>query len=162
MATHEIPASQVGCPNTLTPEIIKRLVHNAPRVFTTNQIAALSSVPRTNLQRWLEIGEEDHRTGQETIFAQLWAGINQAKAAKCDELLQKLMDCAKNYGAITWVLEKCFKDDFENKSDAHKKLEDYVLNVIGPMIRKGEMTDETVRTEEAQITETAKIAESCL
>lgn len=154
--------SPQGNPLTLTPEIIGRVIENTPKVFLVNQIAGLSGVHKSNLHRWLKIGEADSKAGLDTIHTQLWNGYFNSKAAKCSELLQKLEECPKNYGALTWILEKCFREEFETKSDAQRKLEEYVFNVIQPMMKGATFDGQNNSTEEDKDTDHSQAPESCL
>jgi hypothetical protein len=83
-----------------------------------------------------------------SIFADFYQQYHERKAEVLAAKLEKLDKCPKNYGALTWILERCFRDDFENKSESQKKLEDYVFNVIQPMIGKGVIPNVGEETEE--------------
>lgn len=130
-----------GNPITLTTEIMERVLANVSKVVIQNQVAHLSKVPKSTLSDWLIRGTKDAEMGVDTIFAQLSDRFREEQAKVAAESITMLRKCPKNYGALTFILEKCFKDDFETKSESHKQLEDYVLNFIKPRMAKGDVAD---------------------
>jgi hypothetical protein len=130
-----------GNPITLTKEIMERVLENVSKVIIQNQVAHLSKVPKSTLSDWLIRGTKDSEMGRDTIFAQLSDRFREEQAKVAAQTVTQLRGCPKNYGALTFLLEKCFKDDFEAKSESHKQLEDYVLNFIKPRMGKGDLAD---------------------
>lgn len=128
-----------GRPPDITEEIIERIIENVPKVVIQNQVAHLSKVPKSTMDDWLKRGIRDSENGINSLFAQFSERFKEAQAKVASECITFLRHCPKNYGALTFILERCFKDDFETKSDAQKQLEDYVDNVIKPLINKGEI-----------------------
>src|SRR6188768_1859787 len=130
-------ANPPGRPPELTQEIIDRIIDAIPEVLTQNQIAYRAMILPQRLSDYLIMGNRDRLEGnQNTICAQLADKYYYTRSTILKEKLENLSQCPKNYGAITWILEHCFKDDFEIMSDAHKQLLDWVDNVIKPLLRK--------------------------
>ena len=138
-----------GRPIEFNQETIQRILAAVPKVIVPSQVAGLSGVPKQRLSEWLIKGERDINLGIESLYAQLADGFKLAQAEICAEIITKLQSCPKNYGALTWTLEKCFKEDFESKSEYVKQLEDYVLNVIKPMMTKGGLENGIPEAKEA-------------
>lgn len=143
-----LQANPPGRPLELNEAIIQRILEAVPKVIIPSQVAALSRVPKQTLSRWLINGKRDSNNGISSLFAQLWDSFTEEQAKVAAETITKLRKCPKNYGALTFILEKCFKDDFESKSDVQKQLEDYVYNVIKPLLSKGELRDGLQETKE--------------
>ena len=126
-----------GRPPELTTELKDKLIDAAARVLVPNQIAAKCKVHKSTLYDWLNRGEVDSNSGINSIFAQLSEGVREAKSHVCDELLSKLKTCPRNYGALTFILSKAFKEDFEDLPEDVKQMVDIYIKVIKPLMDKG-------------------------
>lgn len=122
----------------LDQKLIDRLIDALPRVMVDSQVAHYCGINPNRLYDWIKFGKRDMDAGiHNSIYADFYQQYFEAKARVLEKKLSHLSKCPKNYGAITWIIERAFRDDFETKSDAQKQLEDYVFNVIQPMIGKG-------------------------
>lgn len=126
-----------GRPPGLTQELKEKLVDAAAKVLVPNQIAAKCKVHKSNLYLWLSLGEKDSKNGINSIYAQLLEEIKEAQANVCDELMNKLKTCPRNYGALTFILSKAFKEDFEDLPEDVKQMVDIYIKVIKPLMDKG-------------------------
>jgi len=120
----------------LTPMLIDHIVSNVPNVYFIRPVALLSGVSENNLSRWLIRGEKEFNNDQDTLCSQLFQKYFSAKYADSKSLIEELKKCPRNYGALTFLLERCFKEEFEQKSDTQKQLEDIVFNQLAPMLNK--------------------------
>jgi len=120
----------------LTPMLVDTIVSNVPNVYFIRPVSVLSGVSETNLSRWLIRGEKELNDNQDTIYSELWVRFNAAKYGDSRDMLIRLKECPRNYGALTFILERCFKEDFAQKSDTQMRLEDIVFNQIAPMLNK--------------------------
>lgn len=132
----------------LTVELKAKLVDAASKVLVPNQIAAKCRVPKSNLYRWLAYGERDAEAGISSIYAQMWEEVREAQSNVAEELLNKLKTHPKNYGALTFILTKCFKEDFEDLPEDVKNMVDVFIKVIKPLMDKGEIIHGREKTEE--------------
>lgn len=127
-----------GPPTRLDDKMIADIIEAIPKVIIMKHVAQLNKLDESSLRGWLKRGNQEIREGiTDTIHVKLVHAYNQKRSEVLQEKLAALATCPKNYGAITWLLEKCFREDFETKSEAHKQLEDLVLNYLKPIMEKG-------------------------
>ncbi len=124
-------------PHTLTEELLEKIIEATPQVLVVNQIAGLCMIPRSTLKDWMATGIEDAKSGKDTIFAQLSARFHEAKAKEVRILIAYLRTCPKNYQSVTWILEKCFREDFGADSEELKELRELFKQIL-PLIGKGD------------------------
>ncbi len=55
--------------------------------------------------------------GNHTIYAQLTDDYYHALSDIVAESITDIRQCPKNYQALTWLLERCFRKDFGNDSE---------------------------------------------
>ncbi len=130
-------SSPTGRPSELTDEVKARLLEAVPLVIIPNQIAAYAKVPKQSLHNWLKRGQNDSIEGIASHYAQFWDEFKSLQAQVVREKLELLSTCPKNYGAITWILEKCFREDFGADSDEMRELRE-LFKLILPLIGKGD------------------------
>lgn len=133
----------------LDQKLIDRLLDAIPKVMVDRQVAHYCGIYPQRLSDWIKFGQRDMKAGKHnSLYADFYQQYFEKKAEVLAEKLSVLGSCPERYGAITWILEHCFKDDFETKSEAHKQLEDLVLNVIKPIMEKGGLDLVRQETEE--------------
>jgi hypothetical protein len=134
----------------LDQNLIDRILDAIPKVFIQNQIAHLCGIYPQRLSDWIKFGKRDMESGvKNSIYADFYQQYHEARAEALHQKLKHLSMCPKNYGAITFILERCFKDEFEVMSESHKQLLDLVENVIKPLLRQGGHLNEAKITQEA-------------
>ncbi len=139
----------IGHHTILTQSMIDNIIKAVPQVLIQNQVAGLVGIPRQYLSLWLKYGERDIQRGTEnSLFAQLYDRFYKSRAEVLRDKLLFLSTCPKNYGAITWIIEKCFREDFGAESEEMKQLKDLVFNQILPLIGKGVIPDGGRETKE--------------
>lgn len=139
-----------GHHTTLNNETIERIINAIPEVIVQQQVAYRSKTHPATLSQWLKLGNRDLKEGKNsTLYAQLAEKYYLKRSDVLKQKLDQLAVCPKNYGAITWILEKCFKDDFEVMSEAHKQLLEWVEVFVKPLLRQGGYLHETENAEEA-------------
>jgi hypothetical protein len=101
------------------------------------------------LMRLMERGMTDIEEGEiNSVFAQLYTSTTKKQAEKISNLLYKIELCQKNWQALAWKLEKCFKEEFSIDAPEFKQLlekylklsEDYQRLKDKPSLQ-GAMTD---------------------
>lgn len=138
-----------GPQTALDDAMIVKIIDAIPKVIIRKHVAQLNNLNESTLRTWLKRGNNEIREGiEDTIYVKLVQAYNKRRSEVLEEKLTSLATCPKNYGAITWILEKCFKDDFEVKSEAHKQLEDFVINYLKPIMEKGGFDSVRERLEE--------------
>lgn len=126
----------------LNQELIDRILDAIPKVMIQSQVAHMCGIPHQRLSDWIKFGKRDmHMEKKNSIFADFYQQYYEKRAEVLHEKLKKLELCPKNYGAITWILEKCYKEDFEGITEAQRELIDFVENKIKPLIMKGSEND---------------------
>lgn len=127
-----------GRPPGLTEEMIPAIISATYKVIIPNQVAGLCNIPRSTFKEWLQKGKEHINLGQDSIYAQLSAKFTKAQSEVCSEIISNLKFCPKNYGALTWILEKCFKEDFMSLPEDVQKMLDFFINELPKLKGKGE------------------------
>lgn len=144
-----LQANPQGHHTTLNNEIIERIINAIPEVIVQQQVAYRSRISPSTLSQWLKLGNRDINEGKNsTLYAQLTEKYYLKRSDVLKQKLDKLAGCPKNYGAITWILEKCFKDDFEVMSEAHKQLLEWVEVFVKPLLKQGGYSHETENAKE--------------
>lgn len=140
-------SSPIGRPSELTDEVKARLLQAVPLVIVPNQVAAYAKVPKSSLKNWLKRGESDLNEHIDSTYAQFWAEFKAIQAQVVREHIALLRTCPKNYGALTWILEKCFREDFGADSEEMRELRD-LFKLILPLLGKGEATNGSKEAQE--------------
>jgi hypothetical protein len=151
--------SRPGHPTYLDDDLIAKILEAIPQVMIMKHVASILCIPYQTFHTWMTRGGSDIREGlHDSIFAKLHAAYYRKRSEVMREKLEVLSLCPKNYGAITWILEKCFKDDFEVMSESHKQLLDWVENYVKPLLAKGGFEHGVQETKEGrQETEEAEV-----
>lgn len=144
-----IKLNGTGPVTALDDKLIQKICATVPRVPILKHVANLLCIPYTTLHHWLTRGNREMTEGiNDSIYVSFALQYNRAWSEFLALKLEELGECPKSYGAITWILEKCFREDFEVKSEYVKQLEDYVLNFVKPMMVKGGFEDAGKETTE--------------
>jgi len=136
-----VKANSPGRPSELTPAVQKRLLDAVPHVIIPAQVAAMARVPKQSLHEWLSRGEKDSLEGIDSVYAQFSDDYLAARAKIVQETIAFLKCCPKNYQALTWILERCFRKDFGSDSDEIKELIrnlDIIMNAKKGGLENGE------------------------
>lgn len=127
-----------GHPTYLDEKLIEKIVDNVPRVFIMKHVAQLSDIPYQSLFHWMTRAKKEIKEGiTDTIYVKLYLAYNKKRSEALQEKLDKLAECPKNYGAIVWILEHCYKEEFMTLPEDVQKILDMFTNVIKPMLEKG-------------------------
>jgi len=73
---------------------------------------------------WLKYGERDLIAGKDTHFAHFFANVCEARADKVAELIEVIESMPKSWQAISWLLEKCCREEFGKESSLYQDLLD--------------------------------------
>ena len=133
----------------LDNELIEQILTAIPQVLIQSQVAAMCYIPRQTLNEWLNRGQRESLNNQETIFAQLADRYHAVKAAVLREHLMWLRLCPKNYQALTWILEKCFREDFGAESEELRELREIFKQLLPLLGKGGLLNGKKVDTENA-------------
>lgn len=131
----------------LDDETKQRILDAVPKVIVQNQVAAMARISKSNLSRWLSMGEADVENDIDSVYAQFW---NEYRAAKAHVLYKSLLMIANrtpNYGALIWIIEKCFREDFGKESEEFRRIAE-MFKMIFPLIGKGELLNGSQETKE--------------
>lgn len=132
----------VGRPSELTDEVYARLIEAVPLVMIQAQVAAYCKIPKSSLCTWLTRGEKDLENQIDSIYAQFSNDYHKARSQIIRHNLAFLSTCPKNFQAVTWIMEKCFREDFGKESDELRELRSLFIQIL-PQLTKGALNDGT-------------------
>lgn len=134
--------SPVGRPTGLTDEIRERVLLAIPKVIVRRQVARLSRIHPDSLRYWLETGDKDISAGRfDTALAQFTLDYYETLARVVQIGLQYIAAGHKSYGAMTWILEKCFREDFGRESDEIRDILDKFATIYPLLVNKGDTNE---------------------
>lgn len=125
-----------GRPSDLTPELLNQIINAVPRVIIQSQVAKLVKTTKQNISLWLKRGEIDQKENKRTIYREFYDEFYAAQARVVEEKLASLGKCPRNYQALTWILEKCFREDFGSESEEIRQLKALFVKIL-PVLEKG-------------------------
>jgi transposase len=79
--------------------------------------------------RWMEQGREDNSKELDTPYTKLFKSVSKSQSEKITKLLNKIEECPKNFNALCWILEKCFREEFSNDAEEYKYLVEKFLKL---------------------------------
>lgn len=106
-----------GRPSQLTDEVKSVILQAIPEVIVQNQVAARARIPKQTLSTWLVRGKSDREKGIDSIFAQFSDDYYFTLTEVVKDAIAKLKSMPKSFGSLTWILEKCFREDFGSPID---------------------------------------------
>lgn len=124
-------------PAYLDDLIIQQVVEAVPRAFIMKHVAQLCDIPYKTFFHWMRRGKRELQNDEDSIYTQLVTAYNKALSEAMVELLNELKTCPKNYGAVIWILEHCYKKEFMTLPEDVQKVLDWVNNHIKPALEKG-------------------------
>lgn len=116
-------------PEQLTDEVIVKILHHAYADLLLNNAARIARVHEQTLKGWMDRGKEDFLQKRVTFLAKFFTQVREKQATKISELLHKIESCTKNWQALAWKLEKCFREDFGLEAPEFKELLDLYLKL---------------------------------
>lgn len=126
-----------GRPSDLTDEVKARVLSAIPEVIVQAQVANRARIPKSTLCTWLSRGKKEQQQGIDSIYSQFSNDYYSKLSDVLKEILDKLREGPKSYGAYTWLLERCFREDFGAESEDIKLLKALVYETILPIVGKG-------------------------
>lgn len=119
---------QVGHPLVpLNEEQKANLLHWVHEDLLISNCARHIGITTGRLVRLLERGCEDLDAGRDSEYAQLYQSVRKKQAEKISKLLYQIELCHKNWQALAWKLEKCFREEFGAEAPEFKELlEQYI------------------------------------
>jgi hypothetical protein len=122
-------------PQQLTDEALAKILHHAYSDLLLNNAARIAKVHEQTLKSWMERGKEDLTNLRPTFLANFFTQVREKQATKISELLHKIENCAKNWQALAWKLEKCFREDFGADAPEFKELLDQYIKLRDDFIK---------------------------
>jgi hypothetical protein len=122
-------------PHQITDEVYAKILHHAYSDLILNNAARCARVHEDTLKRWMFIGKEDLQFNRVTFLASFYVQVREKQATKISELLQKIENCSKNWQALAWKLEKCFREDFGADAPEFKELLDQYIKLRDDFIK---------------------------
>lgn len=115
----------------------QKILAAIPEVIVQAQVAKRARIPKQTLNTWLVRGQKEKLLGLDTEYTRFSDEYDYAQSQVVCETLADLRKKPKSYGALVWILERCFKSDFGDDSDQIQYLMDIVYNQILPILGKG-------------------------
>lgn len=135
------PFSRRGPVTKLDEALIEQIIVHVPRVFYLKHVARLSKIAYSTMHEWMQRGEKELESeseeDEESIYVKFYNAYQIALSEALAEKLAVLSTCPKNYGAIVWILEHCYKQEFMSLPEDVQKILDWVNDHIKPMLAKG-------------------------
>lgn len=148
-----------GRPTELTEEVQARIFISLPKVLIQRQVAFAAMVHPSTLQTWLNRGEKDQLEGVESIYAQFSCKYLSLRAAEIAWRIYELGRCPDNLRGLTWVLERCFREDFGAEAAEIKELRELFTQIL-PLLSKGIADDEQQQKADDQTEPQGQAAQS--
>lgn len=101
-----------GRPLTYKPEIhLQKLLDGLEATYSINQAAAHACIPRSTLQGWLKIGDQDFANNNQSFLAHLSAAFRELQAILAAKLIKDGL--RKRHNSMErWILEACYRKDY--------------------------------------------------
>ena len=120
---------KMGAPTLLNDDVHKIIVDAVRQDLLLTQGARAASISNWTLKNWMVQGNEDVKEGNDSPFAHLFTSVRKAQRENITELLNKLKTCPKNHGAITWILERCCREDFSANAEWEEEIRDRLMRI---------------------------------
>ena len=127
--------NSVGFHTILTPEVHQCILDAIPKVFTLTQVAAKSRISHQNLSNWLKRGKKELEEGQNTIFGQLFADYKEKQSEVAEAYLRDMSNL-NSFQSVSWILERCFKEDFGAEAGAISEIKEQHEKIL-KLMEKG-------------------------
>jgi hypothetical protein len=139
MTNKHIPPNN---PPYLDDAIIAQAVEAVPRVFVMKHVAQLCDIPYKTFYHWMTRGRKEVEGDLErTIYGKLYLAYHKKRSEALADKIKELSACPKNYGAIVWILEHCYKKEFMTLPEDVQKIIEWVNKDILPILEKGGSID---------------------
>lgn len=101
-----------GQPTKFTPEITQKIIEGIKGCLILRQACGYAEISYQTLYNWLNIGRDDINKGLLTEYASFFYAVKKTQAEEVKELITEVKAKVKNWQAIAWLLERCFREDF--------------------------------------------------
>lgn len=112
---------RAGRPLTLNEDMIDYLCSFVPGNHSIKQVSRLSGVANSTIDEWLTRGEIDQKNGTDSLHAQFSEAFNKAIGREVNALLTEMASIG-NYQSVSWMLEKCYPEDYGHDAPQMKEL----------------------------------------
>ena len=117
-----VAVARTGRPPELNSDLYQRLLDAVPKVIIQRHVAASCGVHEDVFARWLKRGTEEHREGINSIYAQFRMDYHDARTKVVREKLEIITNNPELRAGNSWILEKCFREDFGKESEEMREL----------------------------------------
>lgn len=118
-----------GAPILLDEERHSIIVQVIREDLALSQGARAAGLSTVTLKNWMKQGEEDLKNNIDSNFAHLFSSVRAAQREHAKEILEKLRKCPSNYGALTWILQNCLREDFGVNVDLEEDLKERIVKL---------------------------------
>lgn len=122
---------KLGAPvKPLLPKHIDKIVEGFGKTFALRRAAGWAEISPYHLRKWLLQGERDLLDGVKSNYAHLFIKVAKQLSEKASTYIERLEHCPNNAGSLTWLMEKCLRDDYGNDSIEYKELVDLYKKLL--------------------------------
>lgn len=114
----------------LREDQIDLIAEGFAKTFTIRRAAGYAKVSAYHVKKWIENGEQDLINDVDSINAQLFIKVAYRLSEKSADYIARLENCPNNAGSLTWILEKCLREDYGSESAEYKELLDLYKNLL--------------------------------
>ncbi len=115
-------------------ERVNFLAYVGEDLLLSNAARHIGATPQ-RVQNLMNRGQADIEADLNTEFAQIYREVRKKQAEKISHLLYRIEQCPKNWQALAWKLEKCFREDFGTDVELYKELLDNYRKLLDDMKR---------------------------
>lgn len=116
------PGRPEGTDKKLTPEISIKIAEAFGQTLIIKHASLIAGETPYHVRKWLTEGQSDAQNCIDSQNAQLFFLVGKTLSQKVADYIERIERCPDNYRALTWLLEKGFREDFGADSDQIKEL----------------------------------------
>lgn len=107
-----MPANPPGQPTKFCPEMTAKILEGIKACLVMTQACSYAGISRWSVYNWLEKGMNDIKNDICSEYAQFFYSVKRTQADEIKELIETIRLRKKNWQALAWLLERCFREDF--------------------------------------------------
>lgn len=131
------PGRPEGTDKKLTHDVSLKIADAFNKTLIVKHASLIAGETPYHVRRWLAEGQADAQNCIDSDSAQLFFLVGKTLSEKVAEYIERIERCPDNYRAITWLLEKGFREDFGADSDQIKELLGIVSQLHQIYVGKG-------------------------
>lgn len=119
-----------GTDKKLTEDKIPLIIEGFSQTLVMRRAAGYAKVSPYHIKKWLQDGENDAANDISSLNAQLFFQVAQALSVKSAQYISRLEGCPPNSSSLTWILEKCLREDYGAESFELKEMSEVINGLL--------------------------------